>query len=45
VRGTSTRRILIHLGIDTVELAGAGFDVHVAVGEPVAIGAPFFDWV
>lgn len=84
------RTILVHLGIDTVELAGAGFDVHVAggqlvsagdlliswsparvlasgrsavcpvvalqadpgaltpratIGEPVALGAPFFDWV
>jgi len=90
IEAADGRTILVHLGIDTVELAGAGFEVHVAggqlvstgdllitwspasvlasgrsavcpvvalqadpgvltplatVGEPVVLGAPFFDWV
>lgn len=34
------RGVLVHLGIDTVELAGAGFIVHVAEGQAVALGEP-----
>ncbi len=90
IEAADGRTILVHLGIDTVELAGAGFEVQVAggqlvsagdllitwspasvlasgrsaicpvvalqadpgvltplatVGEPVVLGAPFFDWV
>ena len=30
--------VLVHLGIDTVELAGAGFILHVAQGDTVAAG-------
>lgn len=33
------RGVLVHLGIDTVELAGAGFTVHVTEGEELAAGA------
>ncbi len=32
--------ILIHVGIDTVALAGRGFDVHVKTGARVATGEP-----
>ena len=34
------RGVLVHLGIDTVELAGAGFTVHVAEGQVVTQGEP-----
>jgi PTS system beta-glucosides-specific IIC component len=32
--------VLIHIGIDTVKLKGAGFDVHVAKGDRVTAGTP-----
>ena len=32
--------VLIHVGIDTVKLKGAGFDVHVAKGDRVTAGTP-----
>ena len=32
--------MLVHLGIDTVQLGGDGFTVHVAEGNPVAVGDP-----
>ncbi|MCX6480210.1 MAG: PTS glucose transporter subunit IIA [Mycobacterium sp.] len=32
--------VLIHIGIDTVQLKGAGFDVHVTKGQKVTAGAP-----
>ncbi|HIZ35029.1 MAG TPA: PTS glucose transporter subunit IIA [Candidatus Ruania gallistercoris] len=34
------RGVLVHLGIDTVQLGGDGFTVHVAEGNPVAVGDP-----
>ncbi len=34
------RGVLVHLGIDTVELAGEGFTVHAAEGAVVATGEP-----
>ncbi|WP_022916749.1 PTS sugar transporter subunit IIA [Ruania albidiflava] len=36
----SGQGVLVHLGIDTVELAGDGFTVHAAEGEEVTTGAP-----
>ena len=36
--------VLVHLGIDTVSLAGEGFTVLAAEGSPVAIGDPVVDW-
>lgn len=36
--------VLVHLGIDTVRLAGEGFDVHVAKGDTVAAGDPVITW-
>jgi len=32
--------VLIHIGIDTVKLKGAGFDVHVTKGQRVTAGTP-----
>ncbi|PSL02394.1 PTS system N-acetylglucosamine-specific IIA component (Glc family) [Haloactinopolyspora alba] len=36
--------VLTHLGIDTVQLDGAGFELHVAEGDEVAAGAPVVTW-
>ncbi|WP_342741437.1 PTS glucose transporter subunit IIA [Ruania alba] len=34
----SGQGVLVHLGIDTVQLAGAGFTLHVAEGDQVEVG-------
>ena len=34
------RAVLVHLGIDTVELAGSGFTLHAAEGQQVRVGEP-----
>ena len=39
IRADNGAEILIHLGVDTVNLGGAGFVNHVAMGETVASGA------
>jgi len=36
--------VLVHLGIDTVQLAGAPFTVLAAEGDEVAAGAPVVRW-
>lgn len=33
-------QILIHIGLDTVNLGGEGFHVHCAVGDQVTVGTP-----
>lgn len=38
VRSTGGAEILIHLGVDTVNLGGAGFTVHVVEGQRVSAG-------
>jgi PTS system beta-glucosides-specific IIC component len=38
VRSDSGVEVLIHVGLDTVNLKGAGFTAHVAVGDRVSIG-------
>ena len=38
------RAVLVHLGIDTVELGGAGFTTHAAEGEVVAAGQVVLTW-
>lgn len=39
-----SRTVLVHLGIDTVTLKGAGFEVLVAVGDEVAVGQHVLSW-
>jgi PTS system N-acetylglucosamine-specific IIA component len=38
------RAVLVHLGIDTVELHGDGFDLRVAEGDRVEQGQPVVGW-
>jgi len=38
------RGVLVHLGIDTVQLKGAGFDLLVAEGDTVAAGQQLIAW-
>ncbi|MCC5892148.1 MAG: PTS glucose transporter subunit IIA [Exiguobacterium sp.] len=38
LRSEDGAEILIHVGLDTVELAGSPFDVHVSVGDTVKAG-------
>ena len=39
-----TRGALVHLGLDTVQLGGAGFTLHAAEGDTVEIGDPVVSW-
>jgi len=38
------RAVLVHLGIDTVELGGAGFELHAAEGDLVEAGQVIVSW-
>lgn len=38
IKGENNEEILIHIGIDTVELEGTGFDIAVAAGDKVTAG-------
>lgn len=38
------RAVLVHLGVDTVELAGEGFETLVTEGDTVAAGQPVIRW-
>ncbi len=40
----SGRAVLVHLGIDTVELKGDGFVVHAEVGAALAVGDQVITW-
>lgn len=40
---TAAGPVLLHIGIDTVELKGTGFTVHVADGATVALGDPLVE--
>lgn len=40
----SGRAVLVHLGIDTVQLKGEGFTLHVAKGDTVTAGQPIVGW-
>jgi PTS system glucose-specific IIA component len=44
VVGEAGRGVLVHLGIDTVQLAGEGFTLLVAEGDPVEAGTPIVRW-
>lgn len=39
-----TRGALVHLGLDTVQLAGQGFTMHMAEGDTVAAGDVVVSW-
>jgi sugar PTS system EIIA component len=38
------RGVLVHLGIDTVQLRGAGFELLAKEGQPVTAGQPVVRW-
>lgn len=44
IAASNGRAILVHLGIDTVKLDGAGFIVHVAKGDVVRAGTQVVTW-
>lgn len=44
IRVSDERSVLVHLGIDTVTLAGAGFETHVAAGQAVRAGERIVTW-
>ncbi|GII75364.1 PTS glucose transporter subunit IIA [Sphaerisporangium rufum] len=44
VVGAGGRGVLVHLGVDTVQLHGEGFRLLVAEGRPVRAGAPVVAW-
>lgn len=44
IEASDGRTVLVHLGIDTVELAGEGFDVHVTGGQRVSVGDLLITW-
>lgn len=44
IQTTDGAGILVHLGIDTVQLAGAGFELLVAERDQVAAGDPVVAW-
>lgn len=44
IETSSGRSVLVHLGIDTVELKGAGFSAEVAVGAEVIAGQHIMTW-
>ena len=44
VSGPHGYAVLVHLGIDTVRLDGAGFTLLVAAGDTVASGQPLIRW-
>ncbi|MBO3745038.1 PTS glucose transporter subunit IIA [Streptosporangiaceae bacterium NEAU-GS5] len=44
VVGDDGRGVLVHLGIDTVQLKGEGFDLLAAEGDRVVAGQPVVGW-
>lgn len=42
--GSGVQGILVHLGIDTVQLKGAGFELLVEQGDEVVAGQPLVRW-
>ncbi|MFD0319260.1 glucose PTS transporter subunit IIA [Streptomyces flavalbus] len=43
IRTADGVEVLIHIGIDTVQMQGDGFDVHVTPGQQIATGDPLAD--
>jgi len=44
VQADEGRGALVHLGLDTVQLGGEGFTLHVAEGDTVTAGEPVVSW-
>lgn len=44
IETADARTVLVHLGIDTVTLKGAGFDVLVTAGDQVVVGQHLLSW-
>jgi PTS system N-acetylglucosamine-specific IIA component len=44
IQGAAGHGILVHLGIDTVQLKGEGFELLAAEGDQVASGSPVIRW-
>jgi PTS system glucose-specific IIA component len=44
VQTASGRGVLVHLGIDTVQLEGEGFELLAAVGDELTVGTPVVRW-
>jgi sugar PTS system EIIA component len=44
ILAAGARGALVHLGLDTVQLAGQGFTLHVAEGDAVAAGDVVVSW-
>lgn len=44
IKHRSGTGILVHLGIDTVNLKGEGFTVHASQGDAVKAGSPLITW-
>ena len=44
IRVSEERSVLVHLGVDTVALAGAGFETHVVAGQQVRAGERVVTW-
>jgi PTS system N-acetylglucosamine-specific IIA component len=44
VISSEAHAVLVHLGIDTVQLKGEGFTVHATEGAAVAAGDPIVSW-
>ena len=42
--GLDGRGVLVHLGIDTVQLKGEGFELHATEGDRVEAGQPIVAW-
>jgi PTS system N-acetylglucosamine-specific IIA component len=44
IESVDARAILVHLGLDTIEMRGRGFTPHTSVGEVVARGDLLLEW-
>src|SRR5688500_66387 len=44
LRAANCAEVLLHVGIDTVELAGDGFELHAAAGQNVTAGTPLLSF-
>jgi PTS system glucose-specific IIA component len=44
IRVSDERSVLVHLGVDTVSLAGAGFELHVVAGQQLRPGERVVTW-